>query len=99
MRYCKQTNEGLHNLFHTKINIGSEEYGAAAKMGNLAVQKASYKALVNTMYAFKELPHELINVGSTEEGGMYEIDEPKFGGMGGWSSKLPVLPQSSSISP
>ena len=55
------------------ICIGTEKYIAGDKLATIALQKAGYKALVNTMYAFKELPEELLNAGSTLYGGMLEL--------------------------
>ena len=34
-------------------------FEAAESTESMAVQKASYRALVNTMYAFREIPEEL----------------------------------------
>ncbi len=44
-------------LCQAKIYIGEEIHeGGAAHMEDIAVERASYKALVDTLYAFRELP-------------------------------------------
>ena len=41
---------------HVKIYLGEEEYEIKAAQESDAVQHASYRALMNTLYAFKDLP-------------------------------------------
>ena len=41
---------------HVKLYLGEEVYEIKAAQESDAVQHASYRALMNTLYAFKDLP-------------------------------------------
>ena len=49
-----------HGLCQAKLYLGDEVHeGDPAHTEYIAVERASYKALVNTLYAFRDLPGEL----------------------------------------
>ncbi len=59
-------------LFLAKVYIGQEIFEDRGVLEAMAVRKASYKALVNTMYAFREIPDELLDfVRRREKGTLY----------------------------
>ncbi len=57
-----------------KIYLGEEVYEGTGHIESMAVQQAGYRALVNTMYAFKEIPEELVDFVKRKEKGTLSFD-------------------------
>ncbi len=54
-----------------KIFLGEEVFVGKGHIESMAVQQAGYRALVNTMYAFKKIPEELQDFVKRKEKGTH----------------------------
>ena len=63
-----------HGTIFAKIYIGEEVFEGSGILESLAVRRATYRALVNTMYAFKEIPKELLEYVTRKDLGILPFD-------------------------
>ena len=68
LQYKTRLKSGLFGKIHANIYIGEEVHKADHTRDDTALRLASCTALADTMYAFKELPDELVDSVWEEKG-------------------------------